>query len=409
MTMAAAAVPKNVLIVGGGLGAARTARALRDLGYSGRLRLVSEEDEAPYDRPPLSKEVLHGVDSDLTLLSERDAATLGIELVLGARAVGLQPHRHLVRLAGGETLGFDALVIATGARPRRLPGLSHLRNMHHLRTIGDALRLHSALLAAPRVAVIGGGFIGLEVAAAARKLGCEVTVVEAAAVPLAAVVGTELGRIVQDWHEEHGVRFRCGSAVRAARDDGHVRSFTLADGSPVAAEVAVVGVGAKPCVEWLEPSGLRMHRGVICDRDGRTSADGVYVLGDAACRHEDGMCLASGHWTAAAQQSLRVAKAILGRPDGGPAGDESYFWSDQYGSRLQFAGRADASTRLTIESGSVEARSFLAVCRTAGAVTGVFAMNRPGPFVRARLALQAAPSERDLTTRAANGLAARTR
>jgi 3-phenylpropionate/trans-cinnamate dioxygenase ferredoxin reductase subunit len=409
--MARSAVGDGVLIVGGGLGAARTARALRDLGYSGRLRIVAEEHEAPYDRPPLSKDLLLGAVSgpEIILLTEADAAALEIELMLGARAVGLQPRRRRVRLTTGEALGYDALVIATGARARRLPGLSHLRQAHHLRTVGDARRLRSALLGTPRVAVIGGGFIGLEVAAAARALGCEVTVVEAATTPLAAVVGTELGRIVQAWHEEHGVRFRCGAEVRSAREHGGLRSLVLADGTSVAAEVAVIGVGAEPCVEWLEPSGLRMHRGVVCDRDGRTSADGVYVVGDAACRHEGGVCVAGEHWTAAAQQSLRVAKALLGRPDGGPAGDESYFWSDQYGSRLQFAGTADASTRLTIESGSVEARSFVAVCRTGGAVTGVFAMNRPGPFVRTRLALQAAAPERRRAPRGANGPAARAR
>ncbi len=383
--MATSAVPGDVLIVGGGLGAARTARALRDLGFSGRIRLVSEEHEPPYDRPPLSKEMLLGGEVGIGLLSEPEAAALDIEILLGRRAVGLQPHRRRVRMADGDALGYDALVIATGARPRRLAGLEHGPNVHYLRSAGDSRRLRGALLALPRVAVVGGGFIGLEVAAAARTLGCEVTVVEAAPAPLAPVIGPELGRIVQRWHEEHGVAFRCGAAVRSARGD----ALALDDGSSAPAGVTVVGVGAQPCVEWLEPSGLRMHRGVVCDRDGRTSAAGVYAVGDAACRHEDGLCVAGEHWTAAAQQALRVAKAIVGSPDPGPAGDESYFWSDQFGSRLQFAGTAGPETRVTIESGDVASRAFVAFCRAGQAVTGVFAMNSPGPFVRARLALAA--------------------
>ena len=380
----------DVLIVGGGIAAARTARALRELGFEGRLRLVSDELEPPYDRPPLSKELLlEGEGAAVGLLDRREAASLGVELILGRRAVRLHPRRRRVRLEDGEVLAFDALVIATGSRPRHLPGLDHSRDVHYLRTLEDARRLRAALLGTPSVAIVGGGFIGLEVAAAARTLGCEVTVVEAAGVPLATVVGPELGGIVQRWHEDHGVRFRCGTAVRSARAEERLRALALADGTCVEAEVAVVGIGAEPCVEWLDPAGLEMHRGVVCDRDGRTSADGVYALGDAACRHEGGACVAGEHWTAAAQQALRVAKAILGRPDPSPAGDESYFWSDQYGSRLQFAGAAAA--RVAIAAGDVSSRSFVAHCLDGETVTGVFAMNDPRGFMRARLGMAAEP------------------
>ena len=284
-------------------------------------------------------------------------------------------------MADGDALGYDALVIATGAPPRRLAGLEHGRDVHYLRSVGDSRRLRGALLALPRVAVVGGGFIGLEVAAAARTLGCEVTVVEAAPAPLAPIIGPELGRIVQRWHEEHGVEFRCGAAVRSARGD----ALALEDGSSVAAGLAVVGVGAEPCVEWLEPAGLTMHRGVVCDRDGRTSAAGVYAVGDAACRHEDGVCVAGEHWTARRPAgAARREGDSSGAPIPGRRATRATSGPTSTAHASSSPARPALPARITIESGSVEARSFVAFCRAGEAVTGVFAMNSPGPFVRAR-------------------------
>jgi 3-phenylpropionate/trans-cinnamate dioxygenase ferredoxin reductase component len=381
----------DVLIVGGGLAGARTARALRDLGFAGAIRLVSEEKEPPYDRPPLSKDFLLGLAGDdaIRLMSEQEAAALEVELHLGHRAVGLQPRRRRVRLADGGVLPYGTLVIATGARARRMPALNCFSGVHYLRTAADARRLRSALAGRPRLAIVGGGFIGLEVAAAARTLGCEVTVVEAAEAPLATVIGPDLGRAVQAWHEDRGVRFRCGAAVRAARGDGRIASLELADGTSVPAREVVAGVGIEPNVEWLAPAGVELHRGVVCDADGRTAAEGVFAAGDAACRHVDDRCLPGGHWTATNEQALRVAAAIAGRPETRPPGDPTYFWSDQFDSRLQFAGRAGPGTEVSVVSGAVGARSFLAHCHRGGRVTGVFAMNDPGAFVRARIALSA--------------------
>lgn len=384
-------VPGDVLIVGGGLAAARVARALRDRGFPGAIRLVSEEAEAPYDRPPLSKEFLLG-DADaipVRLLDERTAAELDVELHLGRRAVRLQPGRRRVRLDDGDSLAYGALVVATGARPRRMPALDRFDGVHYLRTAGDARRLRRALAGAPRVAVVGGGFIGLEVAAVARTRGCEVTVVEAAEAPLASVVGPELGSVVQRRHEERGVAFHCGAAVHGARGSDRLESLVLADGRSVPADVAVVGLGIEPNVEWLAPAGLTLHGGVVCDADGRTSAEGVYVAGDVACRHLDGACARTEHWTAANEQALRVADAIVGRPETRPPSDGSYFWSDQFESRMQFIGRAGPETSVTIASGSVDERSFVAHCHLHGELTGVFAMNDPRAFLRARRGVSA--------------------
>lgn len=382
-------VPDDVLVVGGGLAAVRVARALRDRGFAGAIRLVSEEAEPPYDRPPLSKEFLLG-DTDaipVRLLDERGAAELDIELRLGRRAVALQPRRRRVRLADGEWLGYGALVVATGARARRMPALDRFGGVHYLRTADDARRLRRILARGPRVAVVGGGFIGLEVAAVARTRGCEVTVLEAAEAPLASVVGPDLGRIVQRTHEERGVAFRCGAAVGGARGAGRVESLLLADGRSVPADVVVVGLGIEPNAEWLAPAGLALHRGIVCDADGRTSAAGVYVAGDVACRHLDGACARSEHWTAANEQALRVAAAITGRPETRAPADGSYFWSDQYESRLQFTGRAGPRASATIASGSVGDGSFVAHCHLHGELTAVFAMNDPRGFLQGRRAL----------------------
>lgn len=383
----------GVLIVGGGLAAARTALALRALGHSGPLRLLSEERDPPYDRPPLSKAVLLGTagPDSIGLLSAAEAAEQGIELLLGRPAAGLDIAARRVALADGDTLRYDVLVIATGARPRRLAALGDRAGVHHLRTLADAQTLRAALLEHPRVAVVGGGFIGLEVAAAARTLRCAVTVLEAAAAPLATVLGAELGALVCAWHEEHGVAVRCGVPVRAARGNGRVEAVELADGSAVAADVVIAGLGVEPAVGWIGPQALEQHRGVVVDEHGRTSATGIYALGDAACRHTGGRCVPGGHWTGTNEQALRVAAAIVGRPDERPPGDGSYFWSDQHDTRLQFAGQVPPGARVTYEAGSVADRAFLATCRVPGdsAPCAVFAMGAPRAFVRRRLEVAA--------------------
>lgn len=381
--------PAGVVLAGGGLAAVRTAQALRDLGHAGPIRLVSAEPTAPYDRPPLSKDVLLGRagSADAVLLDAAGGEALGIELRLGSGATALDAGAQRITLASGERLRYDALVIASGARARRLALLDGRPDVFLIRDAGDAAALGAALAARPRVAVVGGGFIGLEVTAAAATLGCAVTVVEAADEPLAPVLGAELGAVVRGWHERHGVVFARGRTVAAVRATSAGRELVLDDGSAVPADVVVVGVGAEPAVGWLAGSGLELHRGVRCDEHGRTSLPHVFAAGDVACRHVGGTCVPGGHWTGTNEQARRVAAALLGRPDPRPAELDGYFWSDQYGSRLQFAGRAGDGARLV--SGTFDG-AFVATWSAGGRVIGVLARDDPRGFIRARVALRRA-------------------
>ena len=386
MTPAAEA---GVVVVGGGLSAVRTAHALRRRGYDGRVRIVSEEVLEPYDRPPLSKEVLLNEAAEPKPLLDRAAAeTIGVELLLGRRAVGLAPRGRELMLEGGDLLSYDQLVVASGAEPRRLCELEGVSGVHHLRTFGDARSLRARLAPDDPVCVVGGGFIGLEVAAAARAAGAEVTVVEPCSVPLQRAVGAELGRLVRRRHEHHGVRFACGVTVRGPRLAGaDLEGLILSDGRTVAARVVVVGIGMAPAVGWLEGSGVTLHRGVVCDVNGRTTTPAVFAAGDAACCHDsDGSCTSGGHWTAASQSAQRVAAALCGATEEAGRVD-GFFWSDQYGARIQFAGRPGNSVEIV--AGQPDDGPLLARCRTEDRLTGVFAIDSPGPFVRERLVLPA--------------------
>lgn len=382
----------TVLIAGGGLAGVRTAQGLRDHGFGGRVTILSAEGELPYDRPPLSKAFLLGqADDDAIRLLRSDAfAARGIELELSAPARALDRNSRAVELDDGRRLRYDTLVVATGARPRRLAGSADLQGVHYLRSAADARALRLALQAGARVVVVGGGFIGLEVAAAAATLGAHVTVVEALAAPLSAIVGTEIGTVVRAWHEEHGVAFECAASVQALLGAERVEEVQLADGARLGADVVVVGIGVQPNVEWLEGSGVELHRGAVSDPDGRTSAEAVWAVGDASCRHAGGTCVRSEHWTAANDHARRAAAAIVGAPaPDQPA--ETYFWSDQYDARLQFVGTPAPGSVAVIESGSVEVRTFVATYRDGDRPTAVFAMNSPREFLRARLMLRSTP------------------
>ena len=338
------------MIVGGGLAAVRTAEALRDLGHAGRVVLVSDEPELPYDRPPLTKRYLLGTADDETirLVTADRLAELGVEARLGAAATGLDRDARRVLVNGGG-VGYDRLVVATGARPAALPALAGRENVFVLRTVSDARRLRAALRSQPPVAIVGAGFIGLEIAGVARALGCEVVVVEAAATQLA-MLGAELGSAVQRFHEQRGVTFRCGSTVTAVHGEGRAGELELADGARIAAAVVVVGVGATANVEWLRGSGLELQRGLVCDEAGRTIDPRVFGAGDVVVRVVDGVARPCGHWTAAGDQARTVARVMCGR-DPGVAVEDHYFWSDQSGTRLQFAGAVPAHPRITYVDG----------------------------------------------------------
>ena len=383
---------ERIVILGGGLGALRTAQALRDEGFDGELRILSREPTLPYDRPPLSKAYLLGAveEDSLALATADELADRRIEVTLETPAEDIDLDRRRVCAGGGEEVGYDALVVATGARPNRLAMFDGLDGVFYLRDLEDARALREQLAARPRVGVVGGGFIGLEIASVARARGCEVVVVEAIQAPLAPVIGTQLGGWVQAWHEEQGVAFVCGSMLTGVRGGARPEQLQLADGRTVDVDVVVVGVGITPDVGWLAQAGLETHRGLVCDPNGRTSDPHVFGVGDITCRHDGAGCSPSGHWTATNEHARAAADAVLGRPPARRAVQEGYFWSDQFERRLQFAGRLPASPRIRLHSGAVEDRTFVALLHDAEAVTGVFAMNSPREFVRTSLDLRRA-------------------
>jgi 3-phenylpropionate/trans-cinnamate dioxygenase ferredoxin reductase subunit len=380
---------RDVIIVGGGLAAVRTAQMLRDLDHAGTIVLASDEDRLPYDRPPLSKNYLLGqaTDTDIELLSSERLEELDVEVLLGSPARRLDRDRKVLQLGDGTEIGYAQLVIATGARANRISAFDGLDGVAYLRTVTDSAFIREQLSRAPRVGVVGGGFIGLEVASVARRLGCEVTVVEMAPAPLAPILGEQLGSFIQAWHEEQGVEFRCGTAISGARGTGRIEELVLADGTTVDVDLAVVGVGIRPNVEWLVDSGLELHRGVVCDEQCRTSDPSIYAAGDVSCRHVDGRCHPCGHWTAAGDHGVIVASSLMGEEDSGVVVQEGYFWSDQYDARLQFAGSVPAQPELTVSSGSLEERKFVALLGEPNAATAVFAMNSPRDFMRSSMAV----------------------
>ena len=257
---------ETIAVVGASLAGLRALQALRRAGFSGRLVAVGEESEPPYDRPPLSKDVLAGKwDAERTRLLRPEDESLGVDWRLGRRAEALELAARQLRLADGERLGFDGLVIATGTFARRLPNTPALVGIHVLRTLGDCLALRAALDASPRVVVIGGGFIGLEVAATCRGRGLSVTVIESLAAPLERGLGARLGAYVGEIHRDHGVDLLLGARVARLVGAGRVEAVELADGTRVPADVVVVGIGAAPATQWLEGSGLELADGVVCD------------------------------------------------------------------------------------------------------------------------------------------------
>jgi NADPH-dependent 2,4-dienoyl-CoA reductase/sulfur reductase-like enzyme len=380
----------EIVIVGASLAGAATARALRELGYAGGLTVVGDEPHAPYDRPPLSKSFLLGdVDeADLALVDPEEE--LDVAWRIGARAVALEATTRTLALDDGGQLRPDGIVLATGASALRLPGTEGLEGIHVLRTLDDALALRGALAAARRAVVIGSGFIGCEVAATARRLGIDVTLVGLEETPLAVALGTEMGAAVGALHADNGVVFE-QAMVAGFEGEGRVRAVVLADGRHLAADVVVVGIGARPTVRWLEGSGLTVEDGVVCDGRGATGSSGIVAVGDCARWHDErrGHPHRHEHWTSATEQAAVAAATLLGAEP--PRGLRApYFWSDLFDTRLQVAGWPDEADRVTIEEGSLQERSFLALYRRGEDVVGVLALDHGRSFTRWRRTLDRA-------------------
>ncbi|MFD3582621.1 NAD(P)/FAD-dependent oxidoreductase [Streptomyces sp. NPDC058683] len=378
---------RTVAVVGASLAGLSAARSLRQRGYDGRLVVIGDEPHRPYDRPPLSKEFLAGTLGEADLALERDDEELRAEWLLGACATGLDRAGRAIRLADGREVRADGVVIATGAAARTLPGTGGLAGVHVLRTLDDARALRDDLARGGRLVVIGGGFVGAEVASTAYALGLDVTVVEAAPTPLAGPLGPAMGAVVSALHADHGVRLLCGVGVKGLSGERQVEAVLLEDGRSVPADTVVVGVGARPCVEWLEGSGVALDNGVKCGADGRTSVAGVVAVGDCANWYDPhaGGHRRVEHWTGALERPAAAVAALLAYGATEPGVPRPpYFWSDQYGVKIQFVGHAAGADDVTVEEGSTDDRSFLAVYRRAGRPVAVLGMNQPRLFTRLR-------------------------
>jgi NADPH-dependent 2,4-dienoyl-CoA reductase/sulfur reductase-like enzyme len=383
----------TVVVVGASLAGLRSLQALRRAGFEGRLVAIGAESERPYDRPPLSKEVLAGKwDAERTRLLRPEDEGLDVEWRLGRAASGLELAARRVLLAGGESVAFDGLVIATGTFARQIPGTPPLAGIHVLRTLADCVALRADLDRSPRVAVIGAGFIGMEVAATCRGRGLAVTVIEALAAPLERGLGATLGGYVGELHREQGVDLRLGAQVARFVGEKRVEAIELADGTRVPADVVVVGIGAAPATAWLEGSGLELSDGVVCDAACRaTRAPFVVAAGDVA-RWPNALfdeTMRIEHWTNATEQADHAASTLLAGDGGGaPFTPVPFVWSDQYDKKIQIAGRIEGADETRLVDGSLEERRFVMLFGSKGRLRGVLGINRPRLVMKYRAQLR---------------------
>ncbi|MFI0773475.1 NAD(P)/FAD-dependent oxidoreductase [Streptomyces sp. NPDC021212] len=332
--------PSSVLVVGASAGGLSTAEALRRKGFQGGLTVLGAESHQPYDRPPLSKQVLSGAwePDRVTLRLPEQLSSLDAEFVLGDAAVGLDAEARTVHTASGRVLRADAIVVATGLRPRMFAGQDGLAGVHVLRTLDDAVALRAGLLGASRVVVVGDGVLGTEIAATARTMGASVTLAGPQPAPLESQFGPLIAGRLAALHAEHGVDLRLGAAVTGlAEQDGRVAGVCLATGEVLPADVVVVAFGSAPATDWLAGSGLKVDNGVVCDSSCRV-ADGVYAVGDVARWHHEGLgaLLRLENRTNATEQAGHVAAAILG--ESRPYTPVPYFWTDQFDVKIQVYG-----------------------------------------------------------------------
>ncbi|HEV7422633.1 MAG TPA: FAD-dependent oxidoreductase [Mycobacterium sp.] len=372
----------GIVIVGGGLAATRTAEQLRRAEYGGPITIISDEDHLPYDRPPLSKEVLRAETDDVTLKPAEFYDENDITVLLGAGATALDAAAQTVTLANGDVIGYDELVIATGLVPKRIPSLPDLEGVRVLRTFDESLALRRHAGFAKHAVVIGAGFIGCEVAASLRKLGVEVTLVEPQPSPLASVLGQQIGELVARLHRAEGVDVRCGIGVTGVTGTGHVEKVVLSDGTELDADIVVVGVGSRPSTDWLESSGIEVDNGVVCDAAGRTSAPNVWAIGDVASWQDvSGHQVRVEHWSNVAEQARTIVPTMLGG-EAPTAVVVPYFWSDQYDVKIQCLGEPEADDVVHVVED--DGRKFLAYYERDGAVVGVVGGGMPGKVMKAR-------------------------
>ena len=380
---------QHVLVVGAGAAGLSTVEALRRRGHRGAVTLLGGESWSPYDRPPLSKQVLAGTWApDRTRLrSDEDLAGLGATMLLGDPAVGLDATRRRVTTASGSAIDADAVVIATGATARTLPVQPPLAGVHVLRTLDDAMRLRLDLVPGARLVVVGDGVLGTEVAATARTLGLDVTLTGPQPTPMAAQLGPLVSAMLADLHRERGVRLRPGIATTGLVGDGiRVTGVELAGGEILPADVVLVALGARPDVGWLAGSDLTLDDGVVCDSRNQ-AADGVWAVGDVARFEHRGLgrSMRLENRTNATEQAAAVAAAITG--DATDYTPVPYLWTDQFDTKVQVAGLTGVELTATISDGDPADGRFVATYHDGDAAVGVIGWAMPRQTVARRRAL----------------------
>ncbi|MEM8707267.1 MAG: FAD-dependent oxidoreductase [Actinomycetota bacterium] len=383
----------SIHIVGASLAGIRAAEALRRREFDGRIVLIGDEPHLPYDRPPLSKQVLAGDwETDrIGLTKPEKFEALDLDLRLGVRATGFDLTSRTLSTADGDEV-VDGLLIATGARCRSLPGADEMAGVFVLRGLDDTMALRAELDAGPmRVAVVGAGFIGAEVAATCRGRGHEVTMIEPLPTPLGRVLGDEVGQMMADVHREQGVDLRTGVGVdHLEADDGRVARVVLGDGEVVEADVVVIGIGVIPNTEWLDGSGLTIDDGVVCDAT-MLAAPGVTAAGDVARwpNGRGGEVMRVEHWDNAIEQGVHAAERLLvDDADATPFEPVPWFWSDQYDRKIQLAGRVQPGDDVHLATGSFEERRFAQLFGRDGRLVGVLGVNRPRHVMQYKTMIQ---------------------
>lgn len=369
----------TLVIVGAGIAGVCAAAALRSEGFDGRLVLIGSESHMPYDRPPLSKQLLLGSWSphDIRLHPEKFYSDADIELCLDVTATRLLPNERRLVLEGGDTLRADQVLLCTGGVTRRLdvPG-GKLANVHYLRSLDDSLAIRDRLVHGTRVVVIGAGWIGAEVAATAQELGCKVTVLEIAASPLSRILGVDIGHAFARIHREHGIDLRTGVSVVRINGRERVDVVETTDGRTILADVVVVGIGMVPDTRLAEQSGIPVNNGILVDEFGETSIRGVFAAGDVANRLDphSGQHIRLEHWQSAQRQAKATARSMLGQRLA--LTEVPWFWSDQFGINLQLAGDPVGADGIVVR-GDLEDVEFAVFYLQGRQLVAALGVNRP--------------------------------